>query len=125
MQMGRPSVKQMESYRDRQQRTANWWHDVIQSGPNFGDDQLEEISQFARMQLFGKQGLTEKYREYLVKLKEAISAGPEAYYRHVRIKPNGKRDNQQNIFRLLRHHFDLTYRECKRLADRIEAADTQ
>lgn len=125
MLMGKPSANAMKSYRDRQEQTANWWHDVIKSGPRFGSDMLVEISRLSRMQLLGDRGLSEEQRDYLVRLKDAISEGPESLYRHVRIKPNGKRDNQQNIFRVLRYHFDLTYRECKELADRVDASDTQ
>jgi hypothetical protein len=123
MLMGKPSANAMRHYRDRQQRTANWWHDVIQLAPRFDADLLAEISRLSRMQLLGKQGLSDDQREYLIKLKDAISAGPESLYRHVRIRPNGKRENQQNIFRMLRYHFDLTYRECKELAKLVDASE--
>ena len=105
MLMGKPSAKAMKRYRERQERTANWWHDVIQLDPEFGNELLAEISRLSRMQLLGKHGLSDDHREYLVKLKDAISEGPESLYRHVRVKPNGKRDNQQNIFRALRYPF--------------------
>ncbi|MCU0713737.1 MAG: hypothetical protein MUC43_16885 [Pirellula sp.] len=123
MLMGKPSANAMRHYRTRQQRTANWWHDVIQLAPKFGAESLAEISRLSRMQLLGKQGLSDDHREYLIKLKDAISEGPETLYRHVRIKSNGKRENQQNIFRMLRYYFDLTYRECKELAELVDASD--
>ncbi len=125
MLLGRPSANSVKSHRERQERTANWWHDVIDLGPKFGSESLAEISRLSQIQLLGSQGLSEAHREYLVRLKNAISDGPESLYRHVRIKANGKRDNQQNIFRVLRYHFDLSYRECKELADRVEASDAR
>ncbi|WP_339727711.1 hypothetical protein [uncultured Gimesia sp.] len=125
MLLGKPSVKAIQSIRDRQERTANWWHTVIQSAPEFGKAALEEIAQLTKRHRLGAQGLSDEQREYLVQLKQAISAGPEALYRHLRIKPNGQRDNQQNLFRVLRYHFKLTYRECKELAKRVESTETE
>ncbi len=125
MLLGKPSVKAMKSIRDRQQRTANWWHDVIQLEPHFGNGMLEEISRLSQRQPLGNQRLSDDHREYLLKLKEAILAGPESLYRLIRIKPNGKRNNQQNIFRVLRYHFNLTYRECRKLADQVESKEAE
>jgi hypothetical protein len=124
MLIGRPSQSALNSHANRQQRTANWWHDVIELEPKFGDDILAKISRLARLQQLGNKGLSDEHRDYLVRLKNAISNGPESLYRLVRTKPNGMRENQQNIFRVLRYHFDLKYRECKELADRIDATDT-
>lgn len=59
------------------------------------------------------------------RLKDSIDQGPETLYLLIRTKPNGKPDNQQNIFRMLRYHFDLTFREFKELATRIEQADSE
>lgn len=123
MLLGKPSVKAMKSMRDRQQRTANWWHDVIQLEPHFGNAMLEEISRLSQKQILGNQRLSDDHREYLLKLREAILAGPESLYRLIKIKPNGKRNNQQNIFRVLRSHFNLTYRECRKLADQAESKE--
>ena len=123
MLMGRPSVSAMKSFRDRQQQTANWWHDVIELEPKFGEEMLAEISQLSRMHVLGKQGLSDEHRQYLARAKEAIAEGPEALYRHLRTKPDGKPDNQQNIFRVLRSLFGLTHRQCQELAAKVNAAD--
>ncbi|QDT42699.1 hypothetical protein Pan241w_27870 [Gimesia alba] len=125
MLLGRISVKKMKSNRDRQERTANWWRTVIEADPEFGKAALEEIAQLTKRQCLEPRGLSDEQRETLVQLKQAISTGPEALYRHLRLKPNGQPDNQQNIFRQLRSHFKLTYRECKELAQRVESTEAE
>ncbi len=123
--MGKPSPNAMKSFRERQERTAGWWHEVIQLAPKFAADAIRDVADSSRKQLLGGSGISDEHRDYLMKLRDAVANGPEALYLLVRTKPNGKLDNQQNIFRALRFHFDLTYRECREIADRVEASNSE
>lgn len=49
--------------------------------------------------------------------------GPDKLYRHLRFLASGKRNREQNIYRMLQRFFGLGYREFKELAARLDAED--
>lgn len=115
----------MKSIQIRQKETAAWWNEAVEHGPEFASAAFDEVLRLAKAHRLDSEALSDDRREYLMNLKLAIENGPEALYLFVRTKANGKRDNQQNIFRTLRSHFDLTFRECREIAGRMDAENPE
>ncbi len=119
--MGRPSVTQMQELEERQARIQEWWTTTLNCDPAFAPDALAAIASAIESRNRRSPSLSREYREYLDGLADAIRSGPDALYLHLRFRPSGKRDNQQNIFKGLRLHFPMTFREFKQLAKRLDA----
>lgn len=120
MMMGRPSPQQMRELEARQTRIEQWWTTTLQCDPAFASDALAAIASAIKSRNRPTPELSPEYRTYLTGLADAIRTGPDALYLHLRVRPSGKRDNQQNIFKGIRLHFPMTFREFKQLADRLD-----
>lgn len=119
MRMGRPSPQQMRDLQDRQTRIQQWWTQTLNCDPSFAPDAFAAIASSIERRHRPARDLSPEYREYLTALSNAIRTGPEALYLHLRIRPSGKRENQQNIFKGMRLHFPMTFREFKQFAGRL------
>lgn len=120
MIMGRPSPDSLRRLEDRKAQIEEWWTTAIESEPVFASDAFAAIESTVKARNRPPRELSPEYRAHLVRLRDAVRDGPDALYLHLRVRPSGKRENQQNIFKKLQVHFPMSFREFKRLAKRLD-----
>lgn len=120
MILGRPTPRETRELKERQSQIAAWWTTALECDPSFAPEAMAAIGRAIDLRNQPAPELSLEDREHLTRLRDAIVNGPEALYLHLRVRPSGKRDNEQNIFRRMRSHFSMTFREFKTLANRLE-----
>lgn len=120
MMMGRALPEQMRELKERQSRIEEWWTATLKCNPRFASEALATIASAIKSRNRPTPELSPQYRDYLTALGDAIRNGPDSLYLHLRVRPSGKRDNQQNIFKGMRLHFPMTFQEFTKLANRLD-----
>lgn len=118
--MGLPSPEYLQKLKAREQRIKQWWRAVLECGPTFSPEGFSVIAEVLEDRNQPLSNLSPEDHKYFSKLYDASLIGPEAVYLHLRTRPSGKRENEQNIFKYMQTLFPMRYEEFKALADRLE-----
>lgn len=117
--MGKPSSKRIRSLQELQKRMEEWWSTAIGCKPEFSPEVFSAIEKVIENRHAPLRSLTPEYHKYLTELGEAIGKGPEALYLFKRVRPSGKRESQQGLYKTLDFYFGITFREFIELEKRI------
>ena len=121
--MGRPSVATLREFEATQRRIAEWWTAALNSNPSFELDSFEQIKSLVKSHDEHSQPRSDEEIEFGNQLSVAIAKGKESAYRFLATPKNGKTPPRQQIYKLMKLVFDITFKEFTEMADRLDEAD--
>lgn len=121
--LGRASLETIRSIRERKNRIEEWWSTAIVNEPEFSTEAFHAIVKTIESRQTPLRSLSPEYRQYLTEYADALRKGPDAFYLFLRVRPSGKRENEQSLFKRLAFHFPMTFREFNELVKRLDESD--